>query len=143
MCGDVITLVSMMYIIMYIDSIVGIHSFIPATQEPIQNWRYLNYQNVCKTLFLWASAPLAPFCRLWCIHMVNMLHVHSHVVTIIIHVHSNKVTISHVHSNRVAIIHVHSNGHKIYVHSNGHNNTCAGSQIHVHSNGHVRNSTCA
>ena len=49
MCGDMITLVSMMYIITYTDSIVGIHSFIPATQEPIQNWRYLNYQNVCKT----------------------------------------------------------------------------------------------
>ena len=68
MCGDVITLVSMMYIITYIISILGIHSF-----------------------------------------------VHSHVVTIIIHVHSNKVTISHVHSNRVAIIHVHSNCHMCIV----------------------------
>ena len=38
MCGDVITLVSMMYIITYVDSIVGVHSFIPAMQELIQNW---------------------------------------------------------------------------------------------------------
>ena len=91
MCGNVITLVSMMYITTYIASIVGVHSFISAMQEPIQNWRYLNYQNVCKTLFLWASATLAPFCCLWYKHMVNVLHVHSYVVTIIIHVHSNKV----------------------------------------------------